>query len=332
MIKRGPVSIPPILLALSALVAVAKGAGAATIMTGPASPLKSVRLVVVEAGGPGPATLGFYVELEPGWHLYWANPGDAGLAPGVRWTLPAGFAAGPLRHPVPKKTLDGGVVSLVHEGPVLLLSEISPPASGWPAGPWKAAAVLEWMACQESCVTGETAVEAAFPTDAATLAEGRALMERFAPRFPRPLTASGLTMSPGRASWTGSARLVEVPLSGPRAAEAEDFYAYPIDGFVIDNAGVVCRDGKIVVPLVPSKGPGSPPPQAIGGVLIVGDAGYEVTFAVSGEGGFDSMEFIDHFAFLGSPSHNDSGAEPSRRNSPGSANWPNDLCRMEVTS
>jgi DsbC/DsbD-like thiol-disulfide interchange protein len=281
MKRRGPAStllIVPLLLvqALPSFSAPTCGGAVPT-----ASPLKSVRLVVVEAGGPGPATLGFYVELEPGWHLYWANPGDAGLAPNVRWTLPAGFTAGPLRHPVPRKTVEGGVVSLEHEGQVLLLSEISPPASGWPAGPWKAEAVLEWMACRESCVTGETAVEAVCPPDAASLAEGCALLERFSPRFPRPLAASGLTLGPGQASWAGSAWLVEVPLSGPRTAEASDFYAYPVDDFVIDNAGVVCREGKIIVPLVPSRGPGSPPPSAVAGVLVVGDVGYEISVALS---------------------------------------------------
>jgi hypothetical protein len=143
------------------------------------------------------------------------------------------------------------------------------------------------MACRESCVTGETGVEAAFPPDAATLAEGRSLLERFDHRFPRPLAASGLTLGPGRVSWNGSAWLVEVPLSGPRAAEAAAFYAFPVDDFVIDNAGVVCRDGRIVIPLVPSKGPGSPPPPAVSGVLIVGEIGYEISTSVSRHGGSD---------------------------------------------
>jgi DsbC/DsbD-like thiol-disulfide interchange protein len=281
MKRRGPAStllIVPLLL-VQALAAFSAPSGCDAVRT--VSPLKSVRLVVVEAGGPGPATLGFYVEPEPGWHLYWANPGDAGLAPNARWTLPAGFTAGPLRHPVPRKTVESGVVSLEHEGQVLLLSEISPPASGWPAGPWKVSAVLEWMACRESCITGESPVEVPFPPDAAAIAEGRSLREKFASRFPRPLAGSGVIVGAAGAEWTGSAWSVEIALSGPRAGEASDFYAYPVDDFVIDNAGVVCRDGKIVVPLVPSKGPGSPRPSVVSGVLVVGDVGYEISVALS---------------------------------------------------
>lgn len=280
MKRRGPASIlllGPILLT-QALPASAARAGSAP--AGPEFPLKSARLVVIEAGNSGPVTLGFQVELEPGWHLYWVNPGDAGLAPNARWTLPEGFTAGPLRHPVPKKAAQDGIVSLEHENPVLLLCDVSPPPSGWPGGPWKAAAVLEWMACSDSCLTGETPLETAVPPDAASLAEGRALFERAAPRFPRPFSSSGLTAGPARAEWTGSAWRVEVPLAGPGASEASEFFAHPIEDFVVDNASVSCRGGKIVVPLVPSRGPGSPPPRAVGGVLVVAGAGYEISVAV----------------------------------------------------
>jgi len=49
------------------------------------------------------ADAGLYFKLEPGWHVYWLNPGDAGLPPHARWTLPAGISAGPLQFPAPKR-------------------------------------------------------------------------------------------------------------------------------------------------------------------------------------------------------------------------------------
>src|ERR1035441_8855156 len=30
--------------------------------------------------------VGIYFKLEPGWHIYWKNPGDAGEAPNLHWT------------------------------------------------------------------------------------------------------------------------------------------------------------------------------------------------------------------------------------------------------
>ena len=29
---------------------------------------------------------GLYFKLEPGWHVYWKNPGDAGEAPQIKWS------------------------------------------------------------------------------------------------------------------------------------------------------------------------------------------------------------------------------------------------------
>jgi DsbC/DsbD-like thiol-disulfide interchange protein len=245
------------------------------------SPLRSVELLVLDAGGPGPVKMGFHIELEPGWHLYWMNPGDAGLAPTVRWTLGPGFAAGPLLHPVPEKSVEEGLVSYGHSNSVLLLCDITPSPSYQAAGRWEAAAVLEWMACRESCIVGETAVRAVFPPAADSLRRGRSLVKAFAPRFPRPLSESGLTAGTGRGEWTGGAWRIEIALSGPRAGEVADFFPYPLEDYVVENAGVSCRDGKIVLPVVPSRGSGSPPPKEVRGLVILDGAGYEITVPVA---------------------------------------------------
>lgn len=261
------------------------------------SPVRKVELLVFDAGGhdpssslgrgespavtPGPIRVGFLIELEPGWHLYWTNPGDAGLAPVVRWTLPAGFEAGPLVHPVPAKLIDGDLVSFEHDSPVLLFCDIAP-AAGLPLGcPWQASAVLEWMACKESCITGETAVRLALPPDDAGLRRARELGEAAAARFPRPLFEGGLSVEEARAGRFGGDWLVEIVLSGPRAGEAVDFYPYPLEDFVIAHSRIVCRDRKITMPLTPSLGGGSPPPAVVAGLVIVDGTGYEISAPVA---------------------------------------------------
>jgi DsbC/DsbD-like thiol-disulfide interchange protein len=245
------------------------------------SPLKSVELLVLETGSPGPVRLGFHIELEPGWHLYWENPGDAGLAPTVRWTLPEGFAAGPLLHPVPKKSVDEGLVSYVHSGTVLLICDITPSPSDRARRRWEADAVLEWMACRERCIVGETAVRTVFPPGAEFLRRARSLFEADRPLFPRPLSESGLTAAAGEAEWTGTAWRIEITLAGPRVSQADDFYPYPLSDYVIEHAGVSCRNGKIVLPVVPSRGSSSPPPIEVGGLVILGGTGYDVTVHVA---------------------------------------------------
>src|ERR1700753_3384868 len=65
--------------------------------------------------------LGLRFQLSPGWHVYWQNPGDAGLAPAVSLTLPRGATAAPLRWPVPKRLAEGPVTTYGYEKAVLLL-------------------------------------------------------------------------------------------------------------------------------------------------------------------------------------------------------------------
>lgn len=42
------------------------------------------------------------LEVKPGWHVYWRNPGDSGLPTTIDWRLPPGFSAGQILWPVPE--------------------------------------------------------------------------------------------------------------------------------------------------------------------------------------------------------------------------------------
>ena len=48
-----------------------------------------------DAVAPGtPFRVGLHFRLAPGWHTYWRNPGDAGVAPDFALVLPPGGAPG----------------------------------------------------------------------------------------------------------------------------------------------------------------------------------------------------------------------------------------------
>ena len=89
----------------------------------------TVRLVS-ESQTPAPGktvTMALVIAPKPGWHTYWANPGETGLAPKLDWTLPDGAMASETRHPTPSKMVVGGITTYVHEGPVTLLTDIMLP-------------------------------------------------------------------------------------------------------------------------------------------------------------------------------------------------------------
>ena len=61
-------------------------------------------LVAESAVQPGgEVELAILMHTKPGWHGYWANPGDAGLPMRIEWRLPPGFSVGALHYPVPAR-------------------------------------------------------------------------------------------------------------------------------------------------------------------------------------------------------------------------------------
>src|SRR5689334_23260898 len=92
----------------------------------------------------GPAPPGSYVDLaihmrtKPGWHGYWLNPGDAGLPMDVHWRLPKGFAAGPLRYPVPTRLTVAGLMNYVFERDYAMLVRLKVPVDAKGAIPVRA--------------------------------------------------------------------------------------------------------------------------------------------------------------------------------------------------
>ena len=49
-------------------------------------------------------------KIQKGWHTYWRNPGDAGQPTSIRWSLPAGWRAGSITWPAPRRLPVGPVI------------------------------------------------------------------------------------------------------------------------------------------------------------------------------------------------------------------------------
>src|SRR5207253_5795861 len=119
--------------------------------------LAQARGIEPELLAEGPAPRGGEVELaihmrtNPGWHGYWLNPGDAGLPMDVKWQLPKGFAAGPLRYPVPTRLIVAGLMNYVYERDYAVLVRLKIPQDAKGTVPIRADA--HWLACTDKvCV------------------------------------------------------------------------------------------------------------------------------------------------------------------------------------
>lgn len=100
--------------------------------------------------------LGVRLRVEPEWHVYWENAGDAGLPTEVVFGAPPGFEVGALRFPPPERHEDeGDIVSYVHEGEVLLLADVRAPEVLEPGTKLRFTADVNWLVCKTICLPGK---------------------------------------------------------------------------------------------------------------------------------------------------------------------------------
>ncbi|MFC1766189.1 protein-disulfide reductase DsbD domain-containing protein [Planctomycetota bacterium] len=125
-------------------------------------PLVQVRMISeCDQITPGqPWLVGIHFTLKPQWHIYWKNPGQAGLATEIDYQVPAGVSVRPLEFPAPKSfDQGGGVIGYGYEDTVLLLAEIQVDPQAAVTGEFILKASAYWLACKDRCVLGEQQVQ-----------------------------------------------------------------------------------------------------------------------------------------------------------------------------
>ncbi|MGB8029773.1 MAG: thioredoxin family protein [Terracidiphilus sp.] len=101
---------------------------------------------------------GLYFKLEPGWHIYWENPGDSGEPPHINWTLPKGITATPLEFPAPKRLPLGPLMDYGYEDFVVFPFEIKVDKTA-SIGPAVLHAKVDWLVCREVCIPGKAELD-----------------------------------------------------------------------------------------------------------------------------------------------------------------------------
>lgn len=182
----------------------------------PAPKIGTVLLADRAAVSPGGAlTLALRLSLPEGWHVYWTNPGETGLATSADLQAPAGFSAsGPL-WPGPERFVSpGDITAFGYAGEAWVIWTLQAPGT-LAAGPFAFTAQVDWLACKELCVKGAATVSLTLPTGPD--APGSDLSAALA-RLPRPAASW-----PGAAlSWSEDRRAATVSVPG-----ATDLLLFP---------------------------------------------------------------------------------------------------------
>jgi len=101
--------------------------------------------------------LGLKFQLNPGWHTYWKNPGDAGEGALVTWNLPKGFKASEILWPGPETIPVEPLMTFGYEDQITLLTTIS--ASNTAIFPAILKVQVSWYTCKDICVPQEANLE-----------------------------------------------------------------------------------------------------------------------------------------------------------------------------
>lgn len=104
-----------------------------------------------------------HLTMQEGWHTYWQNPGDAGLATTIRWALPPGFTAEDIVWPYPQRLPVGPLMNYGYEGAVSLLTRMTAPADLKPGEPVILRAKTTWVACADICIPGNARLDLQLP-------------------------------------------------------------------------------------------------------------------------------------------------------------------------
>ena len=181
----------------------------------------------VEPGGS--VWVGLRISMQPKWHVYWANPGDSGLAPSIDWKLPKGVTASPIHWPAPHRIPTDPLMTYGYDDVVVLLVEMRV-SKDFAGDSIHIGAEGRWLVCSDVCQDGSRKQTIDVPVRKGGVRKATAWAPEFAKAraaLPKPAPAGALR---------ADAKGLRIDLAKlPIAAEAK-VYFFPAKSGWIDHA------------------------------------------------------------------------------------------------
>ena len=195
---------------------------------------------------------GIAFDLNPGWKIYWRQPGDAGYPPKISWTQSTNIDAPTLSWPAPKRTTDAGLQTIGYTGTVVFPVGIPIQTAGQPV---HLQADLDYLACEKICVPLDASLSLDLPVgDAAPSPHMHRLAQAVA-AVPIPAARAGWTLERVEADET---RLVAT-LSGDPPLTRPDLFVEDGQGTSYQSPTVEHSGGRtqLIIPNPPATLAGS---------------------------------------------------------------------------
>ena len=227
----------------------------------------------VQAGRP--FLVAIELKMEDHWHSYWKNPGDAGLPTEIEWTLPEGFTVGQVQWPCPKRFANDMGVGFGYENDTYVIAEIIPPKT-IASDNVNLDVLVNWMACYDACVPGQSSASASLPVIDSTPFVTEQWSDHVAHSegmLPRPGLDVKVVENDGHwiLSFAGDAH------------DIGDAYFFAEDGGIVDleaDQSLSCEGGRCELKLLASSD-GVPTLEELRGVLKVGNSESSTSWQVA---------------------------------------------------
>lgn len=194
---------------------------------------KAELIVPVESARAGETvTVGVRLKMEPKWHTYWVNAGDAGGPTEIEWQLPADITPGAIQWPTPERYDAEGLTTFVYQDEVTLLVPLKLDAN-LASGPVELKANVAWLECADLCQPGNAPVTATLNIGSEAKPSPQAqFIETAKQHLPQTTSPAGLS-----AAWEGPATtnntrslILEWPANGSTKA---DFFPLPNEDYEV---------------------------------------------------------------------------------------------------
>lgn len=260
MSAAGPSPLNPstcrLLTLMAALLILAGTASAHVASTGGQEKHAEVELIVPKQGVRPGETLpvGVKFTMEPGWHIYWTNPGDSGDPPVFSWNLPGGGASGIMRggeweatdpeFPTPIAWTDpGGLQGYGYAGEVIFPATLTVPASTTPGQEVEVTLAANYLICRDVCLPEQAtaSVKLSVSPDASeTDSEAEKALEEARAAVPEESRSAEMTADGDR---------VELTVPMPADAKNVGFFPDPPRGLAVEDIEVTARENEATISL-----------------------------------------------------------------------------------
>lgn len=164
--------------------------------------------------------LGLRIVHDAGWHTYWINPGDSGLATRFDWQLPNGTSVSGIRWPYPERLPFGPLTNFGYSNDLLLPVTLTVPASAKVGERLPLRLRARWLICADICIPDEAQLAIDLPIEAKPRASAQAAdFAKALARVPKPLSsvqghawrdATHVAAQIQNATWAKDAARIEV--------------------------------------------------------------------------------------------------------------------------